>query len=98
MTTDFLGMAGRSFLVMGVANKKSVAFHTARLLEAAGANVIYSVRSEARREQIARLVGDRRILVCDVEFEDQIKRLADQLPTDRGRNAAGGRAPLDRVR
>ena len=42
--SDFLNLSGKSFLVFGVANKKSVAWHIAKALEEQGATVIYSVR------------------------------------------------------
>ena len=70
MPADFLQLAGKRILVMGVANRKSVAWHTSRVLVDGGAEVIYAVRSEARREQVQKLVGDALVLVCDVEFED----------------------------
>jgi enoyl-[acyl-carrier-protein] reductase (NADH) len=34
---DFLQLAGRNILVIGVANRKSVAWHTAKVLQEAGA-------------------------------------------------------------
>jgi enoyl-[acyl-carrier protein] reductase I len=49
------------------------------VLTEAGAEVIYSVRSEARREKVVPLVGKAPVLVCDVEQEDQIARLRDQV-------------------
>lgn len=76
MTADFLQLAGKSILVCGVANKKSVAWHTARVLHEAGAKVIYAVRSEKRREQLAALVAGAEIYVCDVERQAEIDRLA----------------------
>jgi enoyl-[acyl-carrier protein] reductase I len=79
---DFLRIAGKRFLVMGVANKKSVAWAIAHTLEAAGAEVIYSVRSQERREKLARLLEGRRVLVCDVERPEEIAALADQLHHD----------------
>jgi enoyl-[acyl-carrier protein] reductase I len=79
MPTDFLHLAGKRILVMGVANKKSVAWHTSRVLVEAGAEVIYAVRREARREQVQQLVGDAKVFVCDVEHEDQVERLASEV-------------------
>jgi enoyl-[acyl-carrier protein] reductase I len=76
---DFLQLAGKRVLVMGVANRKSVAWHISRVLLDAGAEVVYSVRSEERRQQVQQLVGDAPIFVCDVEFEDQIEHLAREL-------------------
>jgi enoyl-[acyl-carrier protein] reductase I len=76
---DFLQLAGKSILVLGVANRKSVAWHAAQVLQEAGADVIYSVRNDARRESVQKLVGDAPVLVCDVEHEEQIERLKQQV-------------------
>ena len=77
---DFLQLQDRRILVMGVANKKSVAWHIAKTLEEAGAHVIYSVRSEQRKEQLeAKLLSGREIHICDVESTEQIQRLAADL-------------------
>ncbi|MHC5110240.1 MAG: enoyl-ACP reductase FabI [Planctomycetota bacterium] len=73
---DFLEISGKTFLVFGVANKRSVAYRTAHMLEAQGATVIYSVRSEARRESLVSLLQDREIHVCDVESDEEIAALA----------------------
>jgi len=72
---DYLQLAGKSILVLGVANRKSVAFHAGRLLAAAGAQVIYSVRSPQRREAVAARLGDAPVYVCDVEDEQQVAQL-----------------------
>jgi enoyl-[acyl-carrier protein] reductase I len=76
---DFLQLSGKSVLVLGVANKKSVAWHIARTLTEAGARVVYVVRSEARRQSVQKLVGDAPVYVCDVEHEEQIAALKEQL-------------------
>jgi len=77
--SDFLKISGKHFLVFGIANRKSVAWHIARNLEENGATVTYIVRSEARKESTAKLLKDRNVLVCDVEFDDQIQAVASQL-------------------
>src|SRR5215467_11139875 len=79
MPTDFLQLDGKRILVMGVANRKSVAWHIGRVLVEAGAEVVYVVRNETRREQVQTLVGNATVLACDVEFEDQIEQLARSL-------------------
>lgn len=75
--SDFLQLAGRRFLVMGVANRKSVAYRIAMTLEEAGAEVVYTVRSPERRDSVARLLPDRQVMVCDVEDQQQIDALAE---------------------
>jgi len=76
---DFLQVEGKTFVVFGVANKKSVAWHIGQTLEAAGATVVYVVRSPERRESLLKLMGERPVFVCDVEFEDQIASVRDQI-------------------
>lgn len=66
---------------MGVANRKSVAYLTAKTLAEQGAKIIYSVRSESRRESLAKLLDGQTVLVCDVEFPEQIDALAAELST-----------------
>jgi enoyl-[acyl-carrier protein] reductase I len=85
---DFLGLAGKQLLVFGVANKKSVAFHVGKTLQEAGAAVVYVVRSEERRQSVAKILSGAEIHVCDVEQEDQIARLQTELAS-RGHKFAG---------
>ena len=83
MPADFLQLAGKTVLVAGVANRKSVAWHIAKMLTEADCRVIYSVRSDARREQVQKLAGpEASVLVCDVEQDDQIERLAAEVAAD----------------
>lgn len=84
---DFLQLTGKSFLVFGVANRKSVAWFIARALEEQGATVIYSVRSEARKQSLDKLLAGKPVFVCDVEEEGAVVRLAADV-------AAAGHAPL----
>jgi enoyl-[acyl-carrier protein] reductase I len=88
--SDFLQLSDKTFLVMGVANKKSVAWHIARTLEEQGARVVYSVRSEARKKSLEALLADRPVFLCDVETEGACAQLAADV-------AAAGLAPLHGV-
>jgi len=76
---DFLQLGGRSILIFGVANRKSVAYHVGRVLHMAGANVVYAVRNETRRDSVAKLLGDADVYICDVERQDEIDRLRDEI-------------------
>ena len=84
---DFLQLTGKTFLVLGVANRKSVAWFVAKALEEQGATVLYSVRSEARKKSLATQLEGRRVFICDVEAECGAGRLADEI-------VAGGFGPL----
>jgi len=81
---SFLDLENRRFLVMGVANRKSVAWAVTRTLEAAGAEVIHSVRSAERLESLRKLLGDRKAYLCDVEFPEQIEALAAEVGAAHG--------------
>ena len=79
MPADFLQLADKTILVCGVANKKSVAWHTARVLQDAGANVVYAVRTAERKSQLEPLVPESDVFVCDVERQEEIDRLRDEV-------------------
>ncbi|MCA8985023.1 MAG: SDR family oxidoreductase [Planctomycetaceae bacterium] len=76
---DYLQLTGKNILVTGVANKKSVAWHAARLFEEAGAQVLYVVRSPQRKESLEKLLAGRPVFVCDVERQEEIDRLRDEV-------------------
>jgi enoyl-[acyl-carrier protein] reductase I len=84
---DFLQLTGKTFLVFGVANRKSVAWFIAKSLEEQGARVVYSVRSEERRKSLETLLADKPVFLCDVEEEGAVDRLAADV-------AAAGLGPL----
>lgn len=80
---SFLDLKGKTFLVFGVANKKSVAYHIGKTLQEEGADVLYSVRSEARKQSAGKLLGEAPVYVCDVENKDAIDRLRQEVGKDR---------------
>jgi len=87
---DFLQLSGRTILVFGVANRKSVAWHIAKTLEEQGARVIYSVRSEARKKALETQLAEKPVFVCDVEHDGAAEKLANEV-------AAAGFAPLQGI-
>lgn len=80
--SDYLMLHGRRVVVFGVANKKSVAAFVAKTLLDVGAEVVLVVRSEKRREEVTRLFPTSKILVCDVENQTEIDRMAQELLAD----------------
>ena len=76
---DFLGFEGKTFVVMGVANKRSVAHRVGQVLESQGATVVYTVRSAERARQAEKLLSGREVIVCDVADEGQVAALADRV-------------------
>jgi len=76
---SFLDLSGKTFLVFGVANKRSVAYRIGRLLEEEGAIVVFSVRTEERRKSVSQLLSGSDVYVCDVEKDDQIQKLVQSV-------------------
>jgi len=74
---SFLDLSGKTVLVFGVANKRSIAYRVARLLIEEGATVVCSVRSAVRGEGVRELLPECDVHVCDVEHDDQIIALAE---------------------
>ena len=85
---SFLNIQDKTILIFGVANRKSVAYHVARVLSEAGARCVYVVQNEAIKQSVAKFLGEAEIHVCDVEHEEQIARLRDDL-TARGHKFHG---------
>ena len=76
---SFLGLEKKTFLVFGVANRRSVAWAVGKSLEDEGALVVYSVRSDARRKSLEALLSGRPVVVCDVEREGAVDRAAAEV-------------------
>ena len=76
---DFLKLGGKKIVVFGLANRKSVACATAKVLEAAGAEVIHVVRTAERQKTARKLFPNSKVFICDVEDEDNIVRVSDEI-------------------
>lgn len=76
---DFLDVAGKRFLIFGVANKKSVAYAVWQVLSEAGAEVVHVVQSQEKKEGVSKLFPGADIYVCDVEKEHDIERVAEEI-------------------
>jgi len=76
---DFLDIAGKTFLVFGVANKRSVAFSVGQVLSEAKAEVVYVVQSPEIKESVSKILSDTDIYMCDVEREHEITKLAQDI-------------------
>ena len=73
--SGFLGFSGKTLLVTGFANRKSIAWHVAEILEKEGASVIFTVRSAERKNELLALKPDAEIFVCDFEHSKDIDAL-----------------------
>ena len=85
--SDFLQLTGKTFLVFGVANRKSVAWFVAQSLEEQGARVLYSVRSEERKKSLEAQLAGKLVFICDVERDGATVQLAAEI-------TAAGHTPI----
>lgn len=80
--SDFLQLKDKNIVVVGAANRKSVAWFAANTLEEAGARVIHIVRDDERKAEIQGLLAKRdagetpAIHVCNVESQQEIDDVA----------------------
>lgn len=76
---SFLQLEGKTFLVVGVANKKSVAYHVAAGLREAGAEIVLAVKDAAAVAAVGKLFPGAGVFACNVESEDELARLRDEV-------------------
>lgn len=77
---SFLQLSGKTFLVVGFANKKSIAWKVAQLLDEEGARVIYCVRNKKRKKELESIIQAGTVLTCDFQDASQIEQLQQSLP------------------
>lgn len=83
---SFLNLTDKRYLIFGLANRKSVACAIGKVLAEEGAEVIHVVRSEERRAVARKLFPDSQVFVCDVEEEENIRRVSEEI-----KNSINGR-------
>ncbi len=75
-------LAGKTGVVFGVANKRSIAWAIAKAWAAAGARLIFNYQGERLKENVEELVGEfgaeTPLFQCDVSSDDQIKAFFDK--------------------
>lgn len=87
-----LSVEGKTFVVMGVANKRSIAWGIAQSLHDAGANLIFTYageRLERNVQQLAESLGKNSpVLPCDITSDEEIetcfKTIKEQVGTIHG--------------
>ncbi len=76
---SFLQLQGKTFLVAGVANKKSVAYFSAKTLIDESARCVFTVQKPEQLAQVEKLFPGAPALVCDVAQKSDIARLPELL-------------------
>lgn len=66
-------LANKTILVMGVANRRSIAWGCAQVMKEQGANLIYTYQNERLKKGLLKLTGDEAsLLECDVADDNSI--------------------------
>ncbi|MCG6552687.1 MAG: SDR family oxidoreductase [Candidatus Magnetominusculus sp. LBB02] len=76
---SFLQLENKTFLICGLYNKKSIAYHAAECLLSQGARCVYAVKDNAIKEKAERFISDSDIFVCNVENQDEIDSLCEDV-------------------
>ena len=82
-----IDLSGRHALVMGVANRRSLSWAIADLLQQAGATLCLTYASERFKSMVEETVAGRpnvTLLECDVTKDDQIDEVAERLGSEWG--------------
>jgi enoyl-[acyl-carrier protein] reductase I len=81
--SDHLPLAGKTGVIFGVANKRSIAWAIAQAWHQAGAKLIFNYQGERLKENVEELVGtfgaDTLIAPCDVGSDEEIERFFAQV-------------------
>ncbi|HSW51402.1 MAG TPA: enoyl-ACP reductase, partial [Bryobacteraceae bacterium] len=76
----------KTALVLGIANKWSLAYAIAEAFHREGARLVVTYQGERQRQTVEELAGElaaERVLACDVTQEDELARLAGDLKEER---------------
>jgi len=69
---NFLNLENKTFLITGVANKKSVAYFSAKTLLDNGADLIFTVQNETIQKKVQELFPSKIIYILDASNENEI--------------------------
>ncbi len=80
-----LNLEGHQFVIMGIANKRSIGFGVAQVLDEAGAKVIFTYRKDRSRNELDRLLPqlknnqDALLIQCDVQEDEAVVRAFEEI-------------------
>src|SRR5438874_7092632 len=75
-------LAGKNALVLGIANKWSLAYAISQAFTREGAELILTYQGERQKQTVEELAADlrvRQVLPCDVTQDDQLASLTSEI-------------------
>jgi enoyl-[acyl-carrier protein] reductase I len=79
---SFLNLENKTFLITGVANKKSVAYFSAKTLQDNGADLIFTVQNETIKTKVQELFPNKKVYILDASNESDIVNFGKLLVTE----------------
>jgi enoyl-[acyl-carrier protein] reductase I len=76
---SFLNLADKRFLVMGVSNRKSVAYSIADGLKKENAELVFTVQNNEQAEFCRKKFPDSTVFHCDVENKDDLVKMGESV-------------------
>lgn len=83
-----IDMEGKTAVIFGIANHRSIAWAIAKILKEAGMDIVIAYQNDRVRETVTKLVepwGDSLLLECDVTSDEKVKKTFDEVGTNLGR-------------
>src|SRR5215469_5125359 len=83
-----ISMEGRTAVVFGVANKRSIAWAIAQQMQQAGARLAITYQNERLKQEADDLIAslpNAQAFQCDVSSDEEIAKLFEQLKTTYGK-------------
>ena len=78
-------LEGKTYVIMGIANKRSIGFGVAKVLDELGANLVFTYRKERSKDQLIKLFEElknqsgQHIYECDVQKDDHVVNAFEQI-------------------
>ncbi|MDW7739001.1 MAG: enoyl-ACP reductase [Bacillota bacterium] len=81
--TENVSLKGKNIVIMGVANKRSIAWAIARAFNSSGANLAFTYQDERYKDKVERLVKKEMpgamLIPCNVAEDSELDTLAEKL-------------------
>lgn len=79
-----MNLEGKTYVIMGVANRRSIAWGAARALDKMGAQLVFTILNERFRRELEKLLGDLEgshdiVVECDVQDDEQIASAFEEI-------------------
>ncbi|AST97210.1 enoyl-ACP reductase [Niallia circulans] len=83
-----IDLSNRTYVVMGVANKRSIAWAIAQALAGAGANLVFTYAGERLEKNVRSLAetleGEHLVLPCDITNDEEIDKAFNEIKEKAG--------------